>query len=330
MKFPYRFGLHKLQECFLLGGTVATILVMSPLFGDVVTACGVKHKVVKGGKFCTQTSKDMRTSCQLGAQDSFWLASARCHNLPTDEEQKTCVTMAGEEEKSQIQECKSQFEARQEVCQALGEAPYNPVIDSANFVATIDNSYFPLVPGTTFIYEGQTDAGLEHDEFFVTRNTKVILGVTCVEVHDTVTVDGELTEDTLDWFAQDTEGNVWYFGENSKQVADGLVVGLEGSWTAGVDDAKPGIIMKAHPAVGDVYRQEFALGTAEDVAQVLSLTESVTVPYGAFQNCLETAETSPLEPDALENKFYHKGIGNVLTHDVVTGETLQLVQITTQ
>ena len=141
----------------------------------------------------------------------------------------------------------------------------------------------------------------------MTHNTKVILGVTCIEVHDTVMVDGELTEDTLDWFAQDSAGNVWYFGENSKELEDGLVVSLEGSWMAGVDGAKPGIVMKASPAVGDFYRQEFSLENAEDLAEVVSLNESVTVPAGTFNNCLETEETSPLEPDALEHKFYSAG-----------------------
>ena len=103
----------------------------------------------------------------------------------------------------------------------------------ANFVATIDNPFFPLMPGTTFVYEGQTAAGLELDEFAVTHNTKAILGVTCVEVHDTVTVDGELTEDTLDWFAQDSDGNVWYFGENSKELDDGLIAGSRAPGSAG-------------------------------------------------------------------------------------------------
>jgi hypothetical protein len=123
----------------------------------------------------------------------------------------------------------------------------------------------------------------------VTHNTKEILGVTCVEVRDIVTVGGVVKEDTLDWFAQDTAGNVWYFEENSKEIQDGLAVSLEGSWTAGIDGAKPGIIMKAYPAVGDFYRQEFALGTAEDVAEVLSPTETVTVPAappGGFAHCL--------------------------------------------
>jgi hypothetical protein len=231
-----------------------------------------------------------------------------------------------------LQTCKDQHEAQQTVCGRLGGGPYDPVIDPADFVnsTTINNPYFPLTPGTTFIYEGQTAQGLEHEEFFVTNNTKVILGVTCIEVRDTVRVNGELIEDTLDWFAQDNDGNVWYFGENSKEIAGGLIVSLEGSWTAGVEGAKPGIIMKASPAIGDFYRQEFALATAEDMAEVLSLTESVTVPYGGpFNNCLKTQELTPMEPDVLENKLYCPNIGNVLTIDLASGERVELIQITT-
>src|SRR5207249_2353307 len=127
--------------------------------------------------------------------------------------------------------------------------------------------------------------GVETNVVFATHNTKVILGVTCIEVHDTVTLNGELTEDTLDWFAQDKQTNVWYFGENTKQLEGGLVVGLEGAFTSGVDGAKPGIVMEGNPKVGDFYRQEFSLGEAEDQAEVVSLNESVTVPKGTFNNC---------------------------------------------
>ena len=219
---------------------------------------------------------------------------------------------------------------REETCDKLGPAPYDPVIDPANFVAKIDNPFFPLVPGTTFIYEGQTSEGLMRDEFAVTHNTRVIDGVTCVEVHDSVFTDGELTEDTLDWFAQDKDGNVWYFGENTAELEDGLISTIDGTFMAGVDGDKPGIVMKAHPAVGDFYRQEFSLGNAEDEAETLGLNASVTVPYGSFQHCLRSEETTPLEPDALEDKFYASGVGNVLTVDEDTGERCELVQIITE
>jgi hypothetical protein len=201
------------------------------------------------------------------------------------------------------------------------------VIDPATPVARIDNPYFPLQPGTTFIYEGQMPDGFERDEFAVTHNTRVILGVTCVEVHDSVFTDGALTEDTLDWFAQDRDGNVWYFGENTHELEDGLITTIAGTFMGGVNSDKPGIIMKAHPAIGDFYRQEFSLNNAEDFAQTLSLNEVVTVRAGTFNHCLKSEETTPLEPDLLEDKFYAPGVGNILTVDVNTGARSELVRI---
>jgi hypothetical protein len=150
-----------------------------------------------------------------------------------------------------------------------------------------------------------------------------------VRTHRAVELNGELTERTLDWFARDKDGNVWYFGENSEELAGGLVIDLGGSFTAGVGRAQPGIITEAHPAVGDFYRHEFGLGNAEDLAEVLSLTASVMVPAGSFSSCLQTKETEALDPRALENKYYAPGIGNVLTVDLVTSERLELRQIKT-
>jgi hypothetical protein len=169
--------------------------------------------------------------------------------------------------------------------------------------------------------------GFIHTEFAVTTNTKLIDGVTCVEVHDQVFTDGALTEDTLDWFAQDKQGNVWYFGEDSDELVNGRVSSIGGSWQGGVSGASPGIVMKAHPKVGDFYRQEFLLNNAEDTAGVMSLNQTVTVPAGTFHHCLETEEITGLEPGALEHKFYATGIGNVQTIDSVTGDTFPLVEI---
>src|SRR5213592_4242737 len=241
--------------------------------------------------------------------------------------QQACRTQASADLQDARQTCQEQNDARLAACQRLGGAPYDPVIDPSNFVPQVDNPYFPLTPGTTFISEGQTAQGFEHDEFAVTRNTRVILGVTCTEVHDTVTTDGELTEDTLDWFAQDRDGNVWYFGENTHELEDGLITTIDGTFMAGVNGDKPGIVMKAHPAIGDFYRQEFSLANAEDFAETLSLTESVTVPAGTFHNCLKSQETTPLETDLLEHKFYAPGVGNVLTVDATTGDREELVRI---
>jgi len=209
---------------------------------------------------------------------------------------------------------------------------YVPNIDPANFVAAITNSYLPLTVGKTFVYEGEDEEGeTVRIELNVTNDTKTIMGVICTVVREREWVDGELEEDTLDWFAQDTDGNIWYFGEDSKEIDGGQVVSTEGSWEAGVDGAQPGILMKGTPQVGDSYRQEYYHGEAEDMALVLSLSESVTVLYGSYNNCLQTEEWTPLEPGVSEHKLYAPGIG-LLREVAITGEAgyVELISITTQ
>jgi hypothetical protein len=278
---------------------------------------------------CDMSSNAAVRGCKMVARADRSVADGKCANLSDAAARAACNRQAAADARDAMATCADQAAFREAACDRLGDGPYDPVIDPANFVTVIDNPYFPLVPGTTFIYEGQTAAGFNHTEFEVTRNTKVLMGVTCVEIHDTVRLDGVLEEDTLDWFAQDRQGNIWYFGENTHELVDGLITTIAGSFQAGVDGAKPGIIMEAHPAIGDFYRQEFDLQNAEDDAEVVSLTASVTVPYGSFTGCLDTLETTPLEPDLHEHKFYAAGVGQVLTLDADSGERLPLVQITT-
>jgi hypothetical protein len=188
----------------------------------------------------------------------------------------------------------------------------NPPFDAADFVAGIDNPYLPLTPGTVFHYRSETPDGLETNDVAVTRDSKQILGVNVTVVHDQVFLEGELAEDTFDWYAQDSEGNVWYFGEDTKELEDGQVVSTEGSWEAGVGDNEPGIIMLAHPKVGLAYHQEIAPDIAEDMARVLSLKASPEVPYGSFDDCVGTLEWSLIEHGVREHKSYCPGIGLVL------------------
>jgi hypothetical protein len=278
---------------------------------------------------CQRTADAVERSCQAEAQSDYQLALGKCENIANSGQRKSCQQQAAADLKEALETCSDQAAARVAACARLGPAPYDPVIKPSDFVGTIDNPYFPLKPGTTFIYEGRTAAGFEHGEFAVTHNTKVILGVTCVEVRDTVFTDGELTEDTLDWFAQDKDGNVWYFGENTHELEGGLITTIDGTFLAGVNGDKPGIVMKAHPAVGDFYRQEFSLGNAEDFAETIGVNESVTVPAGSFGHCLKSQETTPLETDLLEHKFYAPGIGNVLTIDANTGDRVELIRVIT-
>ena len=288
----------------------------------------VNHAMAAGeANACQQTSLDALAACRGVAESDYKVALGKCVNISDPAARQDCQKQAATDLADALDTCQGGLEQRQVACGKLGPARYDPVIDPANFVSRIDNPYFPLVPGTTFIYEDHFAGSLMRDEFAVTHNTRVLDGVTCVEVHDSVFTNGALTEDTLDWFAQDKDGNVWYFGENTQELENGLITTIAGTFMSGVNGDKPGIVMKAHPAVGDFYRQEFSLANAEDYGETLSLNASVTVPYGSFDHCLRSQETTPLEPDLLEDKFYAPGVGNVLEVDEITGERTELVQI---
>jgi len=211
-------------------------------------------------------------------------------------------------------------------------APAPPEINPDNFVRRVTNPYYPLKPGTTFLYKGETEGIPTSNVTYVTHDTKKILDVTTTVVHDQAFENGVLVEDTFDWFAQDKAGNVWYFGEDTKELdAGGNVISTEGSWEAGVDGAQPGIIMLAHPQVGDRYYQEFYPGVAEDQAKVLSVDESVCVEYGCFDNVLVTKDWTQLEPGVSENKYYAENVGFILGVMVKGGdEHTELVGITTE
>ena len=197
---------------------------------------------------------------------------------------------------------------------------YAPTTTAADFVEGITNPFLPLVPGSKWVYEGVEDGETERVEVVVTDERKEILGISATVVRDTVTVDGELVEDTFDWFAQDRDGNVWYLGEDSKEYEDGTFVGTKGSWEAGVDGARPGIVMPAAPKVGRAYRQEFFKGEAEDMAEVVGLDGTATVPFGAFDELVVIKEWTPLEPDVVEEKLYASGVGVVLERKTTGGK----------
>ncbi|HPI91968.1 MAG TPA: hypothetical protein PK350_02475 [Deltaproteobacteria bacterium] len=210
------------------------------------------------------------------------------------------------------------------------DTSYNPVIEQADFVTVVDNRYFPLVPGQTLHYEAETEDGIEEIAVTTTYDTRVVMGVTCTVVHDVATLEGEVLEDTWDWYAQDVEGNVWYFGEDTTSYEDGEV-SKEGSWEAGVDGAKPGIVMYAGPGdhLGEPYRQEYLPGVAEDKAEVLGIDEAADVPYGYYTGCVMTKDYSDLEPEIIEHKYFAPGIGQVLAETVEGGtDREELVDIT--
>jgi hypothetical protein len=198
-------------------------------------------------------------------------------------------------------------------------------LDPADFVSQIDNPYWPMAPGSTWVYreDGQ------RVEVTVTNRRKEILGIAATVVHDVVSEDGELVEDAFDWYAQDGDGNVWYLGEDTKEYESGKVKSTEGSWEAGVDGAQAGVVVAAEPEVGLTYRQEYYRGEAEDAARVLSLDEKVEVPIGRFAGVLMTKDYTPLEPALVEHKFYAKGVGPVLALTISGGsDREELVRFT--
>ncbi|WP_193369550.1 calcium-binding protein [Pelagibius marinus] len=208
-----------------------------------------------------------------------------------------------------------------------------PNYGAAVFVpgAPVDNTYFPLIEGSVLSYSGSKvdeDSGeteTESNDVFVTFETTSIDGVQVVVVHDTGYLDGVLIEDTLDYYAQDTDGNVWYLGELSYSYEyddDGqyIATSTEGSWETGVDGALPGWAMPADPQVGDSYYQEFLAGEAEDEGLVLGTDEDVSIAFGDFDQVLQTQDTTALEPDVLEYKYYAPGVGQILTEEDIDEE----------
>jgi len=211
------------------------------------------------------------------------------------------------------------------------DLPYRPQIDPSQFGATVDNPWFPLKPGTTFVYEGVKDGKPSRDVYTVTDRIKTIIGVPCVVVHDTLYLAGKVGEETFDYYSQDAQGNVWYFGEDTEELnAKGKVTSTEGTWHAGVDGAAPGVYITAEPVVGQAFRQEYYKGQAEDQFRAVDTSASITVPYGSFNDALMTEERPKLEPDVLDHKFYVRGVGDVAELSAKgPKETDRLVSITT-
>ncbi len=191
----------------------------------------------------------------------------------------------------------------------LGPKPdYDPGLTAADFVKGIDNHWLPLVVGAHWVYVN----GDERVEVTVQPETRTILGVAATVVRDTVTVDGEVVEDTYDWFGQDRDGNVWYLGEDTCEYEDGECVDRGGAWEWGVDGALPGIVMWAHPvANGTAYYQEFYWGEAIDKAAVIDTGRTITVPAGTFTDTVTTEEWNPLEGGGKELAHYARGVGVV-------------------
>jgi hypothetical protein len=199
---------------------------------------------------------------------------------------------------------------------ALPQGSEQVDLDPADFTVDITNSYWPMAVGDRWVYdESDGQGGVQRVEVTVLDQTRTVAaGIEARVVHDLVTAtDGDVVEDTLDFYAQDSAGNVWYVGEETAEYENGQVTSREGSWEAGVDGAQPGIAVPAHPNPGLTYRQEYLKGQAEDEGAVLSTDEQVGVPTGMYTGAMLTRDTTALEPDLVELKFYAPGIGPVLT-----------------
>jgi hypothetical protein len=298
---------------------------------------------------CSHTTAVAFRACLADAQDNFLVAQGTCFNLSDATARASCLADAKSSHHDDRTLCAQQRSARHDLCQALGEDAYDPAFsqDSANPITFVDplkigngvtpNPYFPLVQGNQWVYKittpGQPD---QTDTMIVTGDTKLIEGVTCVVVTDQV-ADAQtkvVLEDTQDWYAQDNDGNVWYCGESTAtyQTFHGdnpqnpELQDIEGSWKAGREGAKPGILIEFAPKVGDIYRQEFLLGTAEDVAEVTSTTDSTgSAPEAKVDctagNCLVSHESSPLEPGTAEDKYYLPDVGQILGVEVAQDDT---------
>lgn len=275
----------------------------------------------------------MFRAAQHSALDDYNVALAKANDEATVAARGAARKQAREDYESAVDLADAQFRERRDLCDELNEERYNPVIKPADFLSVAEtaanpNPLFPLVPGTTYNFKSVSPESTETVEFAVTRETRSILGVTCITVRDTVRLNGSVKEDTVDWFAQDRAGNVWYFGENTAEYEGGLITSIAGSWEGGVQGGKPGIIMFAKPVVGKVYRQELFYGEAEDAAEVLALNETVTVPAGTYSRCLQTEDFTPIDPNNTEFKYYAPGIGNVLTINPDTGKRSELISVT--
>jgi hypothetical protein len=202
---------------------------------------------------------------------------------------------------------------------------YHPAIDAANFVAVVDNPYFPLAPGTTYRFVEKSGKDTAETEMTVTHDTKRVMGVVCIVVHSIVRERGAVAEETDDWFAQDKQGNVWYFGEDTRETHGGKF-STEGSWEAGEGKNQPGLVMPSAPAPGKPFRQEYSPNNAEDMAQIMAVKEAMTVPAGSFSDCVRTKEWSLLSAGS-EKKWYARGVG-CIREVSPEGDVNELISVT--
>lgn len=317
----------------------------SYIFVFVLALTGIHTAQAQWGNniACQQTARQMQRACKADIHDDLMVTLANCTNISDGADRISCQREAIMTRNEEAELCQAQREARFEACEILGENRYDPDPLTDPEIEFIDpddipelfpnNPYVILQAGHTFVLR----AGEEDEETVivqVTDETRAIQGVPCRVVIDAVVVAEEDEEDggidyipveiTDDWFAQDSDNNVYYCGEISRNFEDGALVDLDGSFEAGKDFAKAGILIKAAPTIDEAHRQEFALGDAEDIVQYLNLAAIPEEENPAFpcapEGCLQTLDFAPLEPESTEHKFYLPGIGFVLAIAFEDGE----------
>jgi hypothetical protein len=328
---------------------VLTILMMFMVAFCLVSGSALAQEVDddgEEGRFCSQTANLLFHACGHEVRADFLLASAKCINVSDQAERAHCIADAKATRSEGHQLCRAQLAGRLDACRLLGEGRYDPDFKPAKFDdpkhPTNPNPYFPLGVGNTWEYRGRNEV----NTIEVLDQTKLIDGVTCLVVRDQVFKDGDLVESTDDWFAQAKDRSTWYCGEEVKDFEsfDGdhprrpELVSIDGSFKAGLDGDKPGIIFLASPKPGDVYCEEFSLGNAEDATEILSTTYEFGsdseldrfVPQELAQrlcsssDCVVTKNFSLLEPGVFARKYYARGIGFFLEVNPDSGEVLQL------
>ena len=313
-------------------------------------------------KFCSRTAMAAFRAGQNEVKDDYWIAVGNCYNLSEAEDRAECLEDAKAEYKEGKELTRDQREARLDLCEELGEAPYDPQLDPNEFVnpTTIDassaNRYFPLVPGTKWIYKAYDEDGVLFERITVTVKDEIKTIeypeesgklFKCAVVNDVVEecdpdeTECTVIEDTDDWYIQHKDSkDVYYMGEIARDYELDLdgnpeLVEIEGSWKAGRDSDKPGILMYGNPDpdnddLQNPYRQEFKLGDAEDIGELVSKgDETVKVPAGIFElDVLKTKDYTPIEPDVLEFKFYAPGVGMIQEINPESGEKVVLIEKT--
>lgn len=303
-------------------------------------------------RICTKTARLLNNSCAFEVNEENLSNLAICVNISDRDKRRECRNETRQTQRESRRDCREVFRARKSLCRTIGEDAYEPPFGEefvSDFVDPLEigksvmpNPYFPLVTGNNWVYEGKTvdEEGEEETETItvtVTDQTKLIDGITCVTVIDVAEVNEKIVEITDDWYTQDVSGNVWYCGEIAENFEnfDGddpetpELTDIDGSWKAGRNGAKAGILLPFAPVVGDVIRQEVAWGEAEDVIEILATDGTEIAPAESCNgNCLVTYDFTPLDSDANENKYYAPGIGLIVEIDLNTDDRVELIEFT--